>query len=127
VRSSSSTVRLASRQGKLASALSKAPRWRLELLPILLCIAPVQAANLFVDDVMIAAVAVNGAADSTNAGVTCFQMSMASSSAYFGAPRRFVWNPGLRITNRSRALWACGQAAFEPVHMSTGLCRRVML
>ena len=37
------------------------------------------------------------------------------------APRRFVWNPTLRIAGRSRARWACGQAAFGPVHMSTGL------
>ena len=37
-----------------------------------------------------------------------------------GAPRRFVWNPALKIAGRSRARWACGQAAFEPVHMSTG-------
>ena len=36
------------------------------------------------------------------------------------APRRFVWNPTVRIAGRSRARWACGQAAFEPVHMSTG-------
>jgi carbon-monoxide dehydrogenase large subunit len=35
-------------------------------------------------------------------------------------PRRFVWNPTLTIRGRSRARWACGQAAFEPVHMSTG-------
>ena len=38
-----------------------------------------------------------------------------------GAPRRFVWNPTFTIAGRSRARWACGQAAFEPVHMSTGL------
>ncbi len=37
-----------------------------------------------------------------------------------GAPRRFVWNPTVRINGRRRARWACGQAAFEPVHMSTG-------
>jgi hypothetical protein len=37
-----------------------------------------------------------------------------------GAPRRFVWNPTVRIDGRRRARWACGQAAFEPVHMSTG-------
>jgi TRAP-type C4-dicarboxylate transport system permease large subunit len=36
------------------------------------------------------------------------------------APRRFVWNPTLRMAGRRRARWACGQAAFEPVHMSTG-------
>ena len=36
------------------------------------------------------------------------------------APRRFVWNPTVRIGRRRRARWACGQAAFEPVHMSTG-------
>ena len=36
------------------------------------------------------------------------------------APRRFVWNPTVRIDGRRRARWACGQAAFEPVHMSTG-------
>jgi len=34
-------------------------------------------------------------------------------------PRRFVWNPTRTIDGR-RARWACGQAAFEPVHMSTG-------
>jgi len=33
-------------------------------------------------------------------------------------PRRFVWNPTRTIGRRAR--WACGQAAFEPVHMSTG-------
>jgi transposase InsO family protein len=36
------------------------------------------------------------------------------------APRRFVWNPTVRMAGRRRARWACGQAAFEPVHMSTG-------
>jgi hypothetical protein len=36
-----------------------------------------------------------------------------------GVPRRFVWNPTRTIDGR-RARWACGQAAFEPVHMSTG-------
>ena len=36
------------------------------------------------------------------------------------APRRFVWNPTVRIAGHRRARWACGQAAFEPVHMSTG-------
>ena len=36
------------------------------------------------------------------------------------APRRFVWNPTLTMAGRRRARWACGQAAFEPVHMSTG-------
>lgn len=36
------------------------------------------------------------------------------------ALRRLVWNPTLTIGGGSRALWACGQAAFEPVHMSTG-------
>jgi hypothetical protein len=36
------------------------------------------------------------------------------------APRHFVWNPTLTIVSRSGARWACGQAAFEPVHMSTG-------
>lgn len=36
------------------------------------------------------------------------------------APRRFVWNPTVRIPGRRRARWACGQAASEPVHMSTG-------
>jgi hypothetical protein len=28
--------------------------------------------------------------------------------------------PTVRICGRRRARWACGQAAFEPVHMSTG-------
>jgi hypothetical protein len=37
------------------------------------------------------------------------------------APRRFVWNPTVRIDGRRRVRWACDQAAFEPVHMSTGL------
>jgi hypothetical protein len=41
-------------------------------------------------------------------------------SAVFAAPRRFVWNPTVRIAGHRRARWACGQAAFEPVHMSTG-------
>ena len=36
------------------------------------------------------------------------------------ALRRFVWNPTVRIAGRRGARWACGQAAFEPVHMSTG-------
>jgi hypothetical protein len=39
---------------------------------------------------------------------------------FLKAPRRFVWNPTVRIDGRRRARWACGQAAFEPVHMSTG-------
>jgi hypothetical protein len=39
---------------------------------------------------------------------------------YFPVPRRFVWNPTVRMAGRRRARWACGQAAFEPVHMSTG-------
>ncbi len=42
-------------------------------------------------------------------------------------PRRLVWNPTVRIVVRGRARWACGQAAFEPVHMSTGRSWRVML
>ena len=33
------------------------------------------------------------------------------------APRRFVWNPTVRIVGRNRARWAYGQAAFEPVHL----------
>ena len=33
------------------------------------------------------------------------------------APRRFVWNPTVRIAGRNRARWAYGQAAFEPVHL----------
>ena len=37
------------------------------------------------------------------------------------ALRRFVWKLTLTISGRSRARWACGQGAFEPVHMSTGL------
>jgi len=37
------------------------------------------------------------------------------------APRRFVWNTTVKISGRRSARWACGQAAFEPVHMSTGL------
>ena len=41
------------------------------------------------------------------------------------APRRFVWNPTLTMAGRRRARWACGQAAFEPVHMSTGRLLRV--
>ena len=36
------------------------------------------------------------------------------------ALRRFVWNPTITIAGRSRARWACGQAALGPVHMSTG-------
>jgi hypothetical protein len=36
------------------------------------------------------------------------------------APRRFVWNPTVRIDGRRRARWACGQVACRPVHMSTG-------
>jgi IS5 family transposase len=36
------------------------------------------------------------------------------------APRHFVLNPTDRMAGRRRARWACGQAAFEPVHMSTG-------
>lgn len=36
------------------------------------------------------------------------------------APRRFVWKETVKIAGRRRARWACGQAAFEPVHMSTG-------
>jgi hypothetical protein len=40
--------------------------------------------------------------------------------AQIRAPRRFVWNPTVRIAGRRRARWACGQAAFESVHMSTG-------
>ena len=36
------------------------------------------------------------------------------------APRRFVWNPTVRIAGRRRARWACGQAAFEPAHMPMG-------
>ena len=36
------------------------------------------------------------------------------------APRRFVWNATARIAGRRSARWACGQAAFEAVHMSTG-------
>jgi len=40
-------------------------------------------------------------------------------SAGIGAPRRFVWNQPLKIAGRSRARWACGQAAFEPAHMPT--------
>jgi predicted alpha/beta superfamily hydrolase len=35
-------------------------------------------------------------------------------------PRRFVWNPTVRIGDRRRARWACGQVACRPVHMSTG-------
>ena len=38
----------------------------------------------------------------------------------FLAPRRFVWKETVKIAGRRRARWACGQAAFEPVHMSTG-------
>ena len=37
-----------------------------------------------------------------------------------GAPRRLVWNATITISGRGRALWTCGQAAFEPVHMSIG-------
>ena len=44
----------------------------------------------------------------------------ALKTAERAAPRRFVWNPTVRIGGRRRARWACGQAAFEPVHMSTG-------
>ncbi len=40
------------------------------------------------------------------------------------APRRFVWNPTFTMGGRSRARWACGRAASEPVHMSTGHSRR---
>ena len=40
-------------------------------------------------------------------------------------PRRFVWNPTLTLDSLSRARWAGGLAAFEPVHMSTGRCRGV--
>jgi hypothetical protein len=36
------------------------------------------------------------------------------------APRRFVWNATWTVAGGRRARWACGQAAFEPVHMSTG-------
>ena len=42
------------------------------------------------------------------------------NSVLVGAPRRLVWNPTLTIGRGGRGLWACGQAAFEPVHMSTG-------
>lgn len=38
----------------------------------------------------------------------------------FVAPRRFVWNATFTMVAGSGARWACGQAAFEPVHMSTG-------
>jgi len=41
-------------------------------------------------------------------------------AALLQAPRRFVWNPTFTIGGRSRARWACGQAAFGPVHMPTG-------
>ena len=36
------------------------------------------------------------------------------------APRHFVWKETFTITAGGRARWACGQAASEPVHMSTG-------
>lgn len=35
-------------------------------------------------------------------------------------PSSFRVESRLKITGRRRARWACGQAAFEPVHMSTG-------
>ena len=38
------------------------------------------------------------------------------------APRRLVWNATFTMAGGSRARWACGQAAFELVHMSTGRC-----
>ena len=50
--------------------------------------------------------------------LTCWEC--ATSDVENAAPRRLVWNPTLTIGSGSRALWACGQAAFEPVHMSTG-------
>jgi methionine-rich copper-binding protein CopC len=40
--------------------------------------------------------------------------------AFAAAPRRFVWNPTVRIDGRRRARWACGQVACRPVHMPTG-------
>ena len=40
--------------------------------------------------------------------------------AVLPAPRRFVWKETFTMTAGRRARWACGQAAFEPVHMSTG-------
>ena len=51
----------------------------------------------------------------------CTATRHSSTETALPAPRRFVWNPTLKIAGRSRARWACGQAAFEPVHMSTGL------
>ncbi len=48
------------------------------------------------------------------------RLATLASEPYLAAPRRFVWNPTVRINGRRRARWACGQAAFEPVHMSTG-------
>jgi hypothetical protein len=54
------------------------------------------------------------------------QMVQFAAQRLMEAPRRFVWNPTVKIVGRGRALWACGQAAFEPVHMSIGLSLGVM-
>ncbi len=44
---------------------------------------------------------------------------LTSGSSHTG-PSSFRVESRLKITGRRRARWACGQAAFEPVHMSTG-------
>lgn len=38
----------------------------------------------------------------------------------FSGPSSFWVEPPFNIAARGRALWACAQPAFEPVHMSTG-------
>ena len=38
------------------------------------------------------------------------------------ARRRFVWNPTLKMARRSRARYACGQAAFEPAGLYAVSC-----
>jgi len=54
------------------------------------------------------------------AALKCMTIKVSGKPGTQRAPRHFVWNPTLRIAGRRRARWACGQAAFEPVHMSTG-------
>ena len=40
-----------------------------------------------------------------------FRLDSLVEHTFKGAPRRFAWNPTVRINGRRRARWACEQAA----------------